>query len=57
MPESPRDRAPDRQIPQALADVCLRAMAKRPEDRYQSMPDMIAAIREFRGQALRTASS
>jgi serine/threonine protein kinase len=57
MPESPRERAPNRQIPQALADVCLRAMAKRPEDRYQSMSDMIAAIREFRGQALRTASS
>jgi serine/threonine protein kinase len=55
MPPPPRERAPQRQIPQALADVAMRALAKRPEDRFQSMGELIHEIREFRGQALRSA--
>jgi serine/threonine protein kinase len=55
MPEPPRSRAPQRQIPQALSDAAMRALAKQPEDRFASMVDFIHAIREFRGQALRVA--
>jgi serine/threonine protein kinase len=55
MPEPPRQRAPQRQIPQALADAAMRALAKQPEDRFPSMGDFIHAIRDFRGQALRGA--
>jgi serine/threonine protein kinase len=57
MPDPPQQRAAHRAIPQALADVAMRALAKRPEDRFQSMGDLIHAIREFRGQALRGALS
>jgi serine/threonine-protein kinase len=55
MPEPPRERAPARQIPAALADIAMKAMAKRPEDRFQTMEEMIEAIRSFRGRALESA--
>ncbi len=52
MPPQPRDRAPQRHIPAELADICMRALAKKPEDRFQTMQAMIDAIRDFRGRAL-----
>jgi hypothetical protein len=52
MPPPPRERAPQRHIPAELADICMKALAKNPEDRYQTMQGMIEAIREFRGRAL-----
>ncbi|HYO26286.1 MAG TPA: serine/threonine-protein kinase [Lacipirellulaceae bacterium] len=52
-PEPPRRRAPGRPIPQALADIAMRALAKRPEDRYQTMGELINAVRDFRGSAMR----
>jgi serine/threonine protein kinase len=55
MPPPPRERAPQRPVPQALATCAMRALAKRPEDRFASMAEFIHAIREFRGQALRGA--
>ncbi len=55
-PQPPRERAPQRQIPQPLADIAMRALAKRPEDRYESMSNLIEAIRDFRGHAMLTAS-
>jgi serine/threonine protein kinase len=57
MPEPPRDRAPGRRIPQPLADVAMRALAKNPEERFASMGDLIRAIREFRGKALESAAA
>ena len=54
-PEPPRQRAPQRHIPQPLADICLRAMAKNPEERFATMTDFIHAIREFRGRAISSA--
>ncbi|TWU61002.1 MULTISPECIES: serine/threonine protein kinase [Crateriforma] len=48
----PSETAPDRQIP-ALADqVVMKAIQKRPGDRYQSMRDLIAAIGEIRDQEI-----
>jgi eukaryotic-like serine/threonine-protein kinase len=55
MPEPPRERAPSRQIPAALADIAMKAMAKRPDDRFPTMEAMISAIRGFRGRALVSA--
>jgi eukaryotic-like serine/threonine-protein kinase len=54
MPVPPRERAPERHIPQPLADIAMRALAKDPDDRFPSMVDLIHAIRDFRGQALRS---
>ncbi len=55
-PESPRSVAPHRFIPQALEDICLRAMQKNPNDRFQSVSDFIAAIDKFRSDALMRGS-
>jgi serine/threonine-protein kinase len=52
MPPHPQQRAPDRRIPLELADISMRAMAKKPADRFPSMEAMVAAIRQFRGKAL-----
>jgi serine/threonine protein kinase len=54
MPPPPRERAPLRHIPAELADIAMRALAKKPEDRFQTMPEMIEAIRDFRGRALQS---
>jgi eukaryotic-like serine/threonine-protein kinase len=52
MPVPPRERAPSRRIPPELADICMKAMAKRPEDRFATMEDMSDALRDFRSRAL-----
>jgi serine/threonine protein kinase len=52
MPPAPRERAPQRPVPAALAAICMRALAKNPDERYQTMQEMIDAIRDFRGRAL-----
>ena len=41
----PRDGAPDAHIPSALADVVIRALQKKPDDRYQSAEEMAVALR------------
>lgn len=55
VPEPPRQRAPQRKIPQPLADIAMRAMAKNPEERFATMTDLIDAIRDFRGRAMSSA--
>ena len=57
MPPHPRERSPARYIPTELADICMRALAKKPADRFQTMQEMIDAIREFRGRALESLPS
>jgi eukaryotic-like serine/threonine-protein kinase len=52
MPPPPAERAPGRRIPAELADICMQALAKRPEDRFQTMREMVEAVRDFRGRAL-----
>ena len=43
--DPPSVRSPDRNIPKSADDVVMRAIAKQPSDRYQSMRELIAAIR------------
>jgi serine/threonine-protein kinase len=52
MPPPPRQRAPERRIPSELADICMRALAKKPDERFPTMQEMIEAVRDFRGRAL-----
>ncbi|MFK8113316.1 MAG: serine/threonine-protein kinase [Rubripirellula sp.] len=42
----PSERSPDRNIPPAADAVVMRAIQKRPGDRYQSMREFLAAIRD-----------
>tara|TARA_R110002049_G_scaffold4601_4_gene31951 strand:- start:226813 stop:227793 length:981 start_codon:yes stop_codon:yes gene_type:complete len=41
----PSERAPEREIPVAADEVVMKALNKRPGDRFQTMREMIAAIR------------
>ncbi|MEM9067760.1 MAG: protein kinase [Myxococcota bacterium] len=52
----PRETAPHRSIPDVLAEVTMKALAKRREDRYQSAADMAAAVRRARDQLAVTAA-
>ena len=56
-PIPPRKRAPDRQIPAALADICMKALEKEPEHRYHSMDAMITDLRRFRTRALQSVTN
>jgi serine/threonine-protein kinase len=57
MPAPPRERAPGRRIPQELADICMKALAKRPKDRFATMDELIERLREFRSRALESLPS
>lgn len=46
----PREVAPGRGIPTALAEVTMTALAKRREDRYQTADEMAAALRQAERQ-------
>ena len=43
----PSERAPDTGIPPAADEIVMRAIQKKPGDRYHSMREMIEAIREI----------
>jgi serine/threonine protein kinase len=43
----PSERSPERGIPKAADEVVMRAIQKRPGDRYQSMRELIADIRKI----------
>lgn len=44
-PEPPSKHRPD--LDRSLEAVCLKAMAKRPQDRYPSMADLVSALEEY----------
>ena len=51
-PIKPSEAAPHRFIPQELEQICLKAMAREPSARFQSMRIMMEEINEFRNKAL-----
>ena len=51
-PTPPQEVAPHRFIPQPLEAICLKALQKNPNDRFQSMGDMMRAINKFRSDSL-----
>jgi len=56
LPIPPRQRTPNRLIPEALADVCLHALEKAPENRFQTMQELITALRDFRSRAMQAST-
>lgn len=51
-PVPPRELAPDRHIPRGIEKICMKAIRKEPGKRFQTMLDMVRAIRAFRAKAL-----
>ncbi|MGV3484690.1 MAG: serine/threonine-protein kinase [Planctomycetaceae bacterium] len=45
----PKIRSINPQVPEPLSGIIERSMAKRPEDRYASLADMIAALENYLG--------
>ena len=48
VPPPPSEVAPDRDIPQALEDICMQCIAKDPDERIQSARRLVAALRSWR---------
>ena len=46
-PMNPRARTPERPIPEDVAEICLRAMATRPEDRFATAGELALAVEAF----------
>lgn len=55
-PTRPREAAPHRFVPEAIEEICLKAMEKDPANRYQSMKEMDEAINLFQNEALMRGS-
>ncbi|HEU4404497.1 MAG TPA: serine/threonine-protein kinase [Polyangiaceae bacterium] len=46
MPEPPDRRAPERKIPEEVAEVCMRALALEPEGRYATVAEFVRELQE-----------
>ena len=46
-PQDPRLRAPERKIPQEIAQVCLRALARERQERFATASELAAAVEAF----------
>ena len=46
-PEPPGTRAPQNAIPDEIADVCMKALAGDPDDRYQQASELTTAVEAF----------
>jgi serine/threonine protein kinase len=55
-PLPPSEAAPDRHVPKPLERICLKALQKKPQDRYQSVTELVDDIEEFLNQALMKGS-
>ena len=48
MPQRPSERAPHRPIPRELEDICMRLLAKDPDERIQTARQLVAQLRAWR---------
>lgn len=48
IPDSPRKKAPGRRIPREVDAVCMKALAKDPNDRYEDMRAFMQDLRDAR---------
>lgn len=46
-PISPRKRTPQRKIPRELDSICMRAIQRKPEDRYPTLIEMVDDLRAY----------
>ena len=46
-PQDPRERAPERDIPDEIAAICLRALSRSPEDRPPGALELASAVEDF----------
>jgi serine/threonine-protein kinase len=46
-PPPPSKRAPQREIPPELESICLKAIARNPDDRYAEMVDMVEDLKAW----------
>lgn len=46
-PVSPRKRTPQRKIPPVLDSICMRAIQRKPEDRYPTLMEMVDDLRAY----------
>jgi len=53
-PIPPEQRTPNRKIPRLLAAIAMKALKKDPAERYQTMPELISALRDFRSRAIQS---
>ena len=56
-PQDPRDRAPDRRIPEEIADIALRALSLDPVERHADAAELAAAVRDFLAGSRRRAAA
>jgi serine/threonine protein kinase len=54
IPIPPAERTPKRQVPRILEAIAMKALQKKPEDRFQSMPELVDALRDFRSKAIQS---
>jgi eukaryotic-like serine/threonine-protein kinase len=47
VPQAPEERAPERGVPLELSEICLKALAKDPSDRYQTAKDMAEDLARY----------
>ena len=56
-PKDPRERAPERRIPDEIAEVCLQALSQDPADRHPTASELGAAVEDYLEGSKRRAAA
>ena len=46
-PADPRERAPERRIPEEIAELCLQALSQAPADRFATASELAGAVEDY----------
>ena len=57
LPADPRERAPDRHLPEEIVQICLKAMEPGPGERFASVTEMGQAVEDFLEGSRRRAAA